>query len=104
MEPPFRRRHAPPERALDLRGCLRMRSVRLAYATAFAAALFVSATTAHADRCTAEKLKATSKTLAGALKCDAKAEAKGTAGGGAACEGKPDGALSTGFAKADAKA
>jgi hypothetical protein len=59
-------------------------------------------TSAHAvSKCTAAKLKAAGKNIASGLKCDAKAEAKGTTGGGATCELNPDDALPTAFTNAE---
>src|SRR5262245_27003438 len=80
-----------------------MDSIRPALVFMLAAALASSPPPARADKCTGAKLTASGKTVSGALKCDAKAETKGTAGGGAACEAKQDASLSKAFAKAEAK-
>jgi hypothetical protein len=53
------------------------------------------------SKCTASKLKAAGKNIQKGLTCDSKAQMKGTAGGGEACEAKPDAALVTAFTKAD---
>ena len=73
---------------------------------ATAAAVFglVLGTTSPAgalSRCTASKLMAAGKNIQGGLTCDSKAQKNGTAGGGEACEAKPDAALVTAFTKAD---
>src|SRR5262249_42415703 len=80
-----------------------MHSNRAAIVFLFVAAFLAPPASARADKCTGAKLKTAAKTLTSALKCDSKAEAKGTAGGGASCEAKPDASLAKGFAKAEAK-
>src|SRR5262245_11072330 len=80
-----------------------MNSIRPVLVFALAAALVSSPTPARADKCSGAKLKASGQTVSGALKCDSKAEAKGTPGGGASCEAKADASLSKNFQKADAK-
>src|SRR5262249_46756626 len=89
-------------RAVAWEATLVMDSIRPLLVFVLAAALVSSPTSAQADKCTGAKLKASGQTVSGALKCDAKAEAKGTPGGGASCEAKADASLSKSFTKADA--
>lgn len=51
------------------------------------AATFLTTPPAQAGTCTGAKLKTAGKALSSTLKCDAKAEAKGTGGRGASCDG-----------------
>src|SRR5215467_1223044 len=61
-----------------------MRRTREMVATAAVFTLVLAATTAAGavSQCTGAKLKATGKNILKALKCDAKAQSQGTAGGG----------------------
>jgi hypothetical protein len=82
-----------------------MRRTEIAVGAIAVFAFVLGATTpAHAvSKCTAAKLKAAGKNIWKGLKCDAKAEATGTAGYGEICEARPDLALATAFGKAERK-
>src|SRR6185503_18679826 len=104
----MKRRNRQPQQPASARNSTRicprrlsMRSVRAVAVFASLVALF-TASTAHADKCTAAKLKALGKAEAALLTCQAKVASIGDPSSLPACETKVMTKLTTAFAKAGA--